>query len=104
MLPRLALFGLSLPTYRVMFVVARLAQPFDLHRVQLILEAASGLSLLDRPEDVTPLAATGIDPVLVGRLRALDDHRLGLWICGDQLRKGAALNALQIADLWSPRK
>ncbi|KDD72074.1 hypothetical protein H632_c3905p0, partial [Helicosporidium sp. ATCC 50920] len=51
----------------------------------------------------TPLDASHKDDVLVGRVRAdhsLPDRRgLNLWVCGDQIRKGAALNAVQIAEL-----
>jgi len=49
----------------------------------------------------TPLEAAGIDPVLVGRVRE-DPSQPGaidLWVTGDNLRKGAALNAIQIAEL-----
>lgn len=48
-----------------------------------------------------PIDATGIDDVLVGRIRQDISHPCGLelWLCGDQIRKGAALNAVQIAEL-----
>ena len=48
----------------------------------------------------TPLRAAGRDPTLVGRIRAVDGRpdRLALFISGDNLRKGAALNAVQIAE------
>lgn len=48
-----------------------------------------------------PIDATGIDEVLVGRIRQDISHECGLelWLCGDQIRKGAALNAVQIAEL-----
>lgn len=48
-----------------------------------------------------PIDATGIDEVLVGRIRQDISHDCGLelWLCGDQIRKGAALNAVQIAEL-----
>jgi len=54
--------------------------------------------LVDVP---TPLAATGGDVSLVGRLRvdSSDPHRLQLFVVGDNLRKGAALNAVQLAEL-----
>jgi aspartate-semialdehyde dehydrogenase len=44
---------------------------------------------------------TGRDPVAIGRIRQdlSDPHALELWLCGDQIRKGAALNAVQIAEL-----
>ena len=49
----------------------------------------------------TPLESAGIDPVLVGRLRAdtSQENTLNLWVTGDNLRKGAALNAIQLAEL-----
>ena len=48
-----------------------------------------------------PLAATGQDPVFVGRIRKdpTVDHGLALFVVGDNLRKGAALNAVQIAEV-----
>ena len=48
-----------------------------------------------------PLDATGKDDVLVGRIRQDISNNCGLelWLCGDQIRKGAALNAVQIAEL-----
>jgi len=48
----------------------------------------------------TPLAAAGIDPTLVGRIRVdrTVAHGLSLFVAGDNLRKGAALNAIQIAE------
>ena len=49
----------------------------------------------------TPMEAAGIDPVLVGRLREdpSQENTLDLWATGDNLRKGAALNGIQIAEL-----
>jgi aspartate-semialdehyde dehydrogenase len=48
-----------------------------------------------------PIDASGKDDVLVGRIRQDLSHPTGLelWLCGDQIRKGAALNAIQIAEL-----
>ena len=48
-----------------------------------------------------PIDATGKDDVLVGRIRqdpSPDNRGINLWVAGDQLRKGAALNAIQIAE------
>jgi aspartate-semialdehyde dehydrogenase len=68
-----------------------------------VLAAAEGVRVVDDPaNDVfpTPLDAAGIDDVLVGRIRQGDDgHALVLFAAGDNLRKGAALNAVQIAEL-----
>lgn len=69
-----------------------------------VLEQAAGVSLVDDPASNTfpmPVTASGRDDVLVGRLRA-DSSRpggLALFISGDQIRKGAALNTVQIAEL-----
>ena len=48
-----------------------------------------------------PTDVTGRDPVAIGRIRQDISHAnaLELWLCGDQIRKGAALNAVQIAEL-----
>lgn len=69
-----------------------------------ILSAAPGCRLLDELEQEeypTPLLSSDQDLVLVGRVRQdlTDTNRLNLWCCGDQLRKGAATNAVQIAEL-----
>ncbi|AZA10210.1 aspartate-semialdehyde dehydrogenase [Corynebacterium pseudopelargi] len=69
-------------------------------RAEEILAHAEGVKLVDVP---TPLDAAGIDPSLVGRIRqdqSVDDNRgLVLVVAGDNLRKGAALNTIQIAEL-----
>jgi aspartate-semialdehyde dehydrogenase len=69
-----------------------------------ILRDAPGVVLVDDPangEFPTPADVVGTDPTWVGRVRrALDDpHSLDLFLCGDNLRKGAALNTAQIAEL-----
>jgi aspartate-semialdehyde dehydrogenase len=73
-----------------------------------LLVAAPGLEVLDDPVDgVYPLAidAAGRDEVLVGRIRRDPSHErcLNLWIVGDNLRKGAATNAVQLAELVNER-
>ena len=73
-----------------------------------LLSAAPGLSVLDDPADgIYPLAieAAGRDEVLVGRIRRDPSHEraLNLFIVGDNLRKGAALNAVQLAELLVQR-
>ncbi|MCH2659890.1 aspartate-semialdehyde dehydrogenase, partial [bacterium] len=54
-----------------------------------------------------PIEASGLDAVLVGRIRQdisrPDGRGLDLWVSGDQLRKGAALNAVQIAEVFVAR-
>lgn len=72
------------------------------------LASAPGVRLVDDPERgeyPTPLDAAGIDDVLVGRIRQPegDPNALLLFACGDNLRKGAALNAVQIAERLLPR-
>ncbi len=69
-----------------------------------LLSDAPGIKVVDRPEAgefPTPVDVAGTDPTLVGRIRqCVDDSRaLELFVCGDNLRKGAALNAAQIAEL-----
>ena len=71
---------------------------------QDILENAAGVKLVDDPENhkfPTPADAVGTDPTWVGRVRkSIDDPMaLDLFVCGDNLRKGAALNTAQIAEL-----
>ena len=62
-----------------------------------LLAAAPGVILADVP---TPIDAAGIDPTIVGRIRRDEtlEHGLALFLCGDNLSKGAALNAIQIAE------
>ena len=68
------------------------------------LKESEGVVLLDEKEQAVypmPLFASGKDDIYVGRVRASmhdQTHSLTLWCCGDQLRKGAALNAVQIAE------
>src|SRR5690606_59059 len=76
----------------------------DAAAAQALLRHAHGVVLVDDPasgEFPMPIDAVGTDPVWVGRVRrALDDPRaLEFFVTGDNLRKGAALNAAQIAEL-----
>jgi len=71
---------------------------------QAILKSAPGVNLVDNPEKnefPTPADVVGTDPTWVGRVRAsIDDPQsLDFFVCGDNLRKGAALNTAQIAEL-----
>ena len=79
---------------------AEFAQPLSVARAQELLAGAPGVSLVDVP---TPLAAAGADNSLVGRIRqdpgAPEGRGLALFVSGDNLRKGAALNTIQIAEL-----
>ncbi|MEI5098689.1 aspartate-semialdehyde dehydrogenase [Streptomyces sp. PmtG] len=85
-------------------VHARFEDEVTVARAREILATAPGVVLFDDPaagEFPTPADAVGTDPTWVGRLRrALDDPAaLELFVCGDNLRKGAALNTTQIAEL-----
>ncbi|MCV7385979.1 aspartate-semialdehyde dehydrogenase [Mycolicibacter longobardus] len=79
---------------------AEFARPLSPQRAAELLSAAPGVTLTDVP---TPLAAAGADDSLVGRIRvdpgAPDGRGLALFVSGDNLRKGAALNTIQIAEL-----
>ncbi|OBA82974.1 aspartate-semialdehyde dehydrogenase [Mycobacterium sp. 1164966.3] len=79
---------------------AEFARPLSPERARELLDGAPGVKLVDVP---TPLAAAGIDDSLVGRIRndpgVPDGRGLALFISGDNLRKGAALNTIQIAEL-----
>ncbi|NQU06063.1 MAG: aspartate-semialdehyde dehydrogenase, partial [Calditrichaeota bacterium] len=77
-------------------------------KVRQIFTESPGISLIDEPESdlyPTPLEATGKDEVLVGRIRRdRGSHGLALWISTDNLRKGAATNAVQIAEYMLNKK
>ncbi|AVV42580.1 aspartate-semialdehyde dehydrogenase [Streptomyces sp. ID05-04B] len=79
-------------------VNARFARPLSAERATELLSEAAGVVLTDIP---TPLEAAGKDPSFVGRVRRDEtvEHGLALFISNDNLRKGAALNAVQIAEL-----
>ena len=80
------------------------ASPISLSDARSVLETAPGVSMMDEPaakQYPMPAMLAGTDDVYVGRLRADTSVPYGLafWIVADQLRKGAALNAVQIAEL-----
>jgi aspartate-semialdehyde dehydrogenase len=79
---------------------AEFARPLSVERALALLAVAPGVSVTDIP---TPLQAAGVDPSFVGRLRqdpgVSDGRGLALFVSNDNLRKGAALNAVQIAEL-----
>ena len=79
-------------------VNARFDRPITPARARELLEGAPGVELSDIP---TPLQAAGRDPTYVGRIRADEtvENGLALFLSNDNLRKGAALNAVQIAEL-----
>jgi len=79
-------------------------EPFAVDEARALLSGAPGVELLEDFEAnrfPMPTDVTGRDPVAIGRIRQdlSDPHALELWLCGDQIRKGAALNAIQIAEL-----
>ena len=79
-------------------------EPFPVDEARDLLKVAPGVELLENFESnrfPMPTDVTGRDPVAVGRIRQdlSDPNALELWLCGDQIRKGAALNAIQIAEL-----
>ena len=76
-------------------------RPVDLDEAVAVLGEAPGTQLWDDTKVPTPLDTVGIDDVLIGRLRETIGHAGGisLFAIGDNLRKGAALNAVQIAEL-----
>jgi aspartate-semialdehyde dehydrogenase len=77
---------------------AAFERPLAVEKALELLRAAPGVVVTDVPN---PLAATGQDPVFVGRVRRdpTVPHGLALFVVGDNLRKGAALNAVQIAEV-----
>lgn len=94
------------PVYRAhsVAVSAEFERPVSVAAARAALEKASGLRVVDEPSKngyPLPLQVAGKDDCEIGRLR-LDcalENGLSFWICGDQLLKGAALNAVQIAEL-----
>jgi len=75
---------------------AEFARPLSVARALELLAAAPGVQVTDVP---TPLQAAGQDPSFVGRVRQDGERNLSLFVSGDNLRKGAALNTIQIAEL-----
>ena len=78
-------------------------RPISVSKAQELLAAFPGVQLLDNPAEMLypmPLDVSGKDDVYVGRIRQDKSvkHGLNLWVVGDQIRKGAAQNALQIAE------
>lgn len=83
-------------------------KPWTEEDVRKALSGGQGLRLVDdRQGNVFPMPvdASGKDEILVGRIRVnpADPKEVSLFVCGDQIRKGAALNAVQIAELWAKK-
>jgi len=78
-------------------IVAEFAEPLSPDRATELLTGAPGVALSEMP---TPRGSAGSDPSLVGRIRVSEGgtNGLALFVSGDNLRKGAALNAVQIAE------
>jgi aspartate-semialdehyde dehydrogenase len=79
-----------------------LEKPFEITEVEEILRRAKGICVMNNTrEDIypTPAEVSGKDEVFVGRIRKTETGDLAMWIVADNLRKGAALNAVQIAEL-----
>ncbi|EKF21978.1 aspartate-semialdehyde dehydrogenase [Mycolicibacterium hassiacum DSM 44199] len=103
-IPELAVSGtcVRVPVYtgHSLSLNVEFSQPLSVERAKELLASAPGVKLVDVP---TPLDAAGIDESLVGRIRqdpgVPDGRGLALFVSGDNLRKGAALNTIQIAEL-----
>ena len=107
-LPDLLVSGICVrvPVYtgHSLAINAEFSSAMPVERARELLAAAPGVELADVP---TPLLAAGRDPSYVGRLRqdpgVPDDRGLALFVSNDNLRKGAALNTVQIAELLASR-
>ena len=94
------------PVYRAhsVAVTAQFRHEPDIDRAREVIAAFPGVQVLDDPVAGVypiPLECAGQDDCFVGRIRrdcALE-NALSFWVCGDQILKGAALNAVQIAEL-----
>lgn len=102
--PELAVSGtcVRVPVYsgHGLAINAEFDSPIDVEKAKELLATADGVQVVDVP---TPLEAAGKDPSLVGRIRVdqsvPDGRGLAMFVVGDNLRKGAALNTIQIAEL-----
>ena len=84
-------------------------KPLSVDEIRNALAAAPGVTVVDDPQNYVypmPLESAGKDDVYVGRVRKdlADDNSTTLWLTGDQIRKGAALNAVQIAEYMLAHK
>ena len=102
---RITATTVRVPVYRshAESVNVEFERPIDLATAKKALAAFPGVTLKDNPAEMEypmPLFTSDKDNVEVGRLRLDEsiDNGLNFWVCGDQIRKGAALNALQIAE------
>lgn len=102
---RASITCVRVPVFRAhsIAVHAEFEQPISVERARDVLAKFQGLELADDPTSKTypmPLMVAGKNNCQVGRIRAdtAFDNGLAFWVCGDQLLKGAALNAIQIAE------
>jgi aspartate-semialdehyde dehydrogenase len=82
-------------------------RPMSAREARQVLENAPGIVVVDDPlnrQYPQPIEAAGLDPVYVGRIRddVSNPGGIALWVVADNVRKGAALNAVQIAELLYP--
>lgn len=103
---RASITCVRVPVYRSHAVAlhAEFRNPVSVDRARDVIAKFPGVRLVDEPASgkyPVPLATSGTDDCQVGRVRldAALDNGLAFWVCGDQLLKGAALNAVQIAEL-----
>ena len=102
---RITATTIRVPVYRshAESVNVEFEDEISVEKAREVLAAFSGVTLTDNPDEQIypmPLETSGKDDVEVGRIRKdySTDNALNFWVCGDQIRKGAALNALQIAE------
>ena len=85
-----------------------LEKPLEIAQIKTALSAFPGVTVQDNPQEMLypmPLYTSNLDDVYVGRIRKDEslDNAYNLWVVGDQIRKGAALNTLQIAEVMIKR-
>ena len=108
-LPELAVTAtcVRVPIFNVhsVSINVELEKEFDIKDVYAVLQAAKGITVVDEPAKNAypmPITAEGKDDVFVGRIRRDESvqNGLNLWVVSDNLRKGAATNAIQIAEMF----
>jgi aspartate-semialdehyde dehydrogenase len=108
---RASITCVRVPVFRAHSIAinAEFEQPISVERARDVLAKFPGLELVDDPSTrkyPTPLRVAGKNNCQVGRIRADSalDNGIAFWVCGDQLLKGAALNAVQIAETLANRR
>ncbi len=96
------------PVYRAHSesIFAEFEKPLSVEQIRQALGKAAGVRLVDDRKNnyfPMPIEASGKDDILAGRVRVNEKHptEVSLFVSGDQIRKGAALNAVQIAEIWA---